>query len=1565
VSPRKAAAMSTEFSRHTGCSHTALGIAYGGAEAGMKPGIHKPRLRWLVSCFPLGLVGLGQDIRKRIALSVLPELLSKSVFTVLAALFLVLLSAQRVSAEERETVRLQLKWYHQFQFAGYYAAHHKGYYDSEGLDVVIQERQADKDQIEEVLSGEADYGVADSGLLLVRKQGKPVVLLKQIFQHSPQVFISLKASGIISPYEMADKKIMVDAATQDDSILVATLMDMLGSIDGIVEVPRSYGREIEALVSGEVDVIGGYMSNEPFTLQEKGVSANTINPQNYGIDFYGDNLFTTEEEIMNHPKRVDKMIRATLKGWEYAMDHPKEIIALILSDYTQKFTPEKLEFEAKVTELMVLPHLVPLGELNIGRLKRTAEIYQNLGMSTDDTIPEGYVYREAGAKKLLSLSPEELVWLNSHKDRDIRLAFDPNMEPLLIANPDGRVDGVMPELFRELDRLTGLRTVVKLGKWRTIIDEAKNREVDGLLACVPSLARDCQLLGTLSHHRTMPAVFARTDAPFEIHSMSDLAGKRVAKLRGVKLLEDVLESHRDDIVIVETESSLESLTSVLEGKTDVAIGLAGDNYTVIRNNLAGITPVFIDTENATAVVSGIRSDWPELASILDKALRALGEQRIKQISDKWMSIPQDPQLSILTPEEQRWLIEHPIIRVSCDPDSAPIQFLDKSGEYQGVAMDYLEQISKILGIRLELVGNDSWVEAIERLETREADLLANAVETPQRQAFARFTDPYLALPTVIFTSQDVGYVAGLDELKGKRVASVKGAAVSEFLRANYPDIELIELENIPEALSALESQDILAYVGNILVTSHYIREGGYGNLKVAGDTPFTDDVAIGVRSDWPELVGILQKAIDAIPDAHRTETYRKWVSVTYEHGFDYTRLWRVAAIAVILILVSLAFNLALKRQVGKRTAELRQANTDLSMQVMERVRAEKSSREMALFPELNPAPVLSFGPDGLLLSCNEAAQKIFGLTVGERISLALLPPCLSELDFEKCIAESQMVNHECQISENCYQFVFAGVPDPGLVHVYGSDITDRKRVENALRQSEEKYRTLFERSQDAVMTLAPPSWKFTSANQATMEMFGARDETHFTSLVSWEVSPETQPDEHPSAEKAREMIETAMREGSHFFKWTHKRVNGEEFPTTVLLSRMEWSGEPMLQATVRDITHEVQLEERLRQSHKMEAIGTLAGGIAHDFNNILGAILGYSELAMLNLPQGSDACKDLAEVMKAGHRAAELVRQILAFSRQTEQERTSTYLQLIIKEALTLLRGSLPSTIEIHENVDLHCRPVFADPTQIHQVLMNLCTNAYHAMEGDGGTLSVALQQTEVNAEYAEGYLDLSPGNYVCITVADTGQGMNEETRQRLFEPYFTTKSEGKGTGLGLAVVHGIVSGHNGVINVYGEPGEGTEFRIYLPVAQEPAATKSEVAQAPPHGAGEHILLVDDEEVLLNALNRQLERLGYRVSSFSSSEAALRSFSEDPMGFDLVITDATMPIMTGQALTKELRIIRENIPVILVTGLNNESARAKAGRAGIHTVLSKPVNLCELGEAVHSVMNEPGECRTT
>ena len=368
----------------------------------------------------------------------------------------------------------------------------------------------------------------------------------------------------------------------------------------------------------------------------------------------------------------------------------------------------------------------------------------------------------------------------------------------------------------------------------------------------------------------------------------------------------------------------------------------------------------------------------------------------------------------------------------------------------------------------------------------------------------------------------------------------------------------------------------------------------------------------------------------------------------------------------------------------------------------------------------------------------------------------------------------------------------------------------------------------------------------------------------------------------------------------------------------------------------------------------MEAIGSLAAGISHDFNNILSAILGYTELAIMDVPTGTALQNDLDNVLKAGRRAADLVKQILAFSRRDEEEMAPMQLSSVVKEALKLLRSSIPPHIAIVQNISNDPVSVNADPTQIHQLIMNLCTNAYHAMmSSQAGTLEVSLSLERIVTPGTH-----ETGKHVKLTVSDTGCGMPPEVRARIFEPYFTTKQKGVGTGLGLSIVHTIVKKHNGDIQVDSAPGRGTTFEIRFPVIQQGKDHNSQVVQQLPTGS-ESILIVDDEIDIAGIWQQMLSRQGYHVESKNDPHEALNAFRQHPDRYDLVITDLAMPGMTGEILSDELSGIRPEIPVILCTGYFEEM-RNKPLCPAIKEYLTKPVNLVTLAETVRKVIDRSG-----
>jgi signal transduction histidine kinase/ActR/RegA family two-component response regulator len=381
-------------------------------------------------------------------------------------------------------------------------------------------------------------------------------------------------------------------------------------------------------------------------------------------------------------------------------------------------------------------------------------------------------------------------------------------------------------------------------------------------------------------------------------------------------------------------------------------------------------------------------------------------------------------------------------------------------------------------------------------------------------------------------------------------------------------------------------------------------------------------------------------------------------------------------------------------------------------------------------------------------------------------------------------------------------------------------------------------------------------------------------------------------------------------------------------------------------------------ERQLQQVLKIQAIGTLAGGIAHDFNNILFPIVGYTELTMDEVPDDSVAHNNLEEVLKAAHRAKDLVQQILTFSRQSGLERKPVKVHLIIKEALKLLRASIPASIEIINKIDDDCHPVMGDATQIHQVIMNLCTNAYQAMQDKGGTLEVNLSEVDVGYEETVKKIGMQPGKHLQLLVRDEGCGMDAIVLDRIFEPYYTTKEQGKGTGLGLSVIHGIVKNHRGDISVTSSPGKGTTFKVYLPITEDAdIVTELEPSNGAAKG-NERILLIDDEEQIVSMEQQMLENLGYEVTARTDSTKALKEFSEQPQNFDLVITDMTMPQMTGDELAQKLLDIKPDIPVILCTGFNEDITEEKALAMGIQKFVMKPVIKNDLATTIRTVLDQ-------
>ena len=633
--------------------------------------------------------------------------------------------------------------------------------------------------------------------------------------------------------------------------------------------------------------------------------------------------------------------------------------------------------------------------------------------------------------------------------------------------------------------------------------------------------------------------------------------------------------------------------------------------------------------------------------------------------------------------------------------------------------------------------------------------------------------------------------------------------------------------------------------------------------------------------------------------------------------------------------------------------------------ITERKQAEEALREsehkLSTHLQNTSVGAISWDMDYKIVEWNPAAETIFGYTKEEALgkhSVGLLLPeglrGFVEGIFQDLLSGkggSRNINENItkdgrRIICDWYNTVLKDADGKVIgMTALVNDITERMQTEEALQKSEKQYRTLFEKINDAIFIVEKDTGRYLDANKAAVELTG-RTLEELKQLTVHDITPEG---------ADQRLLTIAEADGiKELGAVTYSRPDNTH--RIAMLSSVPL-GDNAVIGIARDITHDLEVERQLRQSQKMESIGTLAGGIAHDFNNILSPIIGYSEIILMDTPEDSPDREGLNQIYTSALRARSLVKQILTFARQGSGELMLMKMQPIVKEALKLIRSSIPTTIEIIQDINPDCGVIKADPTQIHQIVMNLTTNAYHAMEETGGELKVSLKQIKLG-EYDIINSDMIPGVYVCLTVADTGVGMDKSLTDKIFDPFFTTKAIGKGTGMGLSVVHGIVTAMGGAINVYSEPGKGTEFHVYLPVEKTFSEEQATTSKAQIQGGTEQILLVDDEEAILSMEKRMLERLGYKVTSRTSSLEVLEAFRASPDKFDLVITDMAMPNMPGDKLSVELTKIRPDIPILLCTGFSETMSEEKAASLGIKGFILKPIVMKDLDQKIREVLDK-------
>jgi len=785
-------------------------------------------------------------------------------------------------------------------------------------------------------------------------------------------------------------------------------------------------------------------------------------------------------------------------------------------------------------------------------------------------------------------------------------------------------------------------------------------------------------------------------------------------------------------------------------------------------------------------------------------------------------------LKTLTGEERAWLRDHPVITVVQDPGWPPVEFADDKGEPSGMSNDYLDLVEQRLGRTFTHIKKLSWSEAYPRLQRGEIDMTTSVAVTPERTRFWAFTKPYMTIPIVIAAQMDVTYIADIRELSGKKVAVVRGYAIEDWLRRDFPEIPLVLVPTTLDGLKKLQRGEVFAYIDNLLVIGYYQAKMKVSTIKIAGQTPYVNAQCMAVRKDWPELASILQKALDSISEEERAEIYKKWLPIRYEHGFDYTRLWQMAAVFAAILLV-------------------------LAVWIWRLVR----------------------------------------------------------------------------------------------------EIESRKRAERALTESEERYRTVVEESFAGVYVVQDGRFAYANRNAASSTGYEPEE------LVGRDAYSMVHPDDVERIKASSQQ----MLEGKDLSPYEFRIVTKDGQTRWVIetVRSISFMGRKAVLGNAIDITErkeaeaeKLKLEARLIQAQKMEAVGLLAGGLAHDFNNMLGVILGYTEMIKDDLPPDDPLRNDISQIEEAAIHSRNMTQQLLAFSRK----------QIISPELLDMneaLRTRMKTISRlIGEDIELIFRPgkdlcrVRMDPSQVDQILFNLAGNARDAMP-QGGTLIV--ETADITLDEATGVLpaDRMPGRYAQLSISDNGTGMPREILDQIFDPFFTTKELGRGTGLGLATVYGIVRQNNGFITVYSEPGHGTTFKVYLPWSAEEGAPRPKPPETLPAAAAGTILLVEDEPMLMDVTTRMLEVIGYRVLAAATPGEALALIGGDDADIRMMLTDVVMPEMSGRELMEKAIALRPGLKVLFMSGYtSNVIAHHGVLDEGVHFI-QKPFRKDDLARKIAEV----------
>ncbi len=896
----------------------------------------------------------------------------------------------------------------------------------------------------------------------------------------------------------------------------------------------------------------------------------------------------------------------------------------------------------------------------------------------------------------------------------------------------------------------------------------------------------------------------------------------------------------------------------------------------------------------------------------------------------------------LSKEEREWLSKHNgKIRLAHDPNARPIDYLDENGEFKGLAADYVRLIEKRLNFKFDILKIKTWDEVVSRAKNREVDVLCTFTKNKDREKWMLFTEPYIIIKTVILTRNDFRGNLSLDNMKDKVVTFTKGWVIDDYLAKDYSKINKLPAVDADAAMNNLLTEKADVWITALTVASIKIEEQRVTNLRIAGETDLSFRLAFASRKDWPVLNSILKKGLAQISEKERNDIFNRWIYIRQQSVFQSKIFWiivfSITGVSLLLILTVFFWNKTLKRIVDEKTEEL-----------------EKERSLFRTIVDRLPIMITRYDPNANLLFLNSEFERKTGWNTKEIQDIDIMEKVYPDPEIRQKVFEYMQKAstewREFSITSKTGQIIeseWSNIRlDDGTQVGIGIDISERKKAEEALRISHKRFLTVLDSIDATIYVSDMDTYEILFMNNFMINSFG-RD------LIGEKCWQAFRGETRPCSVCTNDKLVDENGNPKDVFIWQDQNpITGRWYINHD--RAIEWTDGRLVRLQIAtDITELKEMEKKYQQAQKMESIGQLAGGIAHDFNNILFPIMGFAQLSQDALPDDHPVQDNLSDILIGAKRASDLVKRILLFSRQKENKLKPATMQPIIRESYKLLRASIPANIEMMLDLYDGNDFVLCNDSELHEIILNLCTNAYHAIVEDYGKIILGLKKQTPPSK-----LNLAPGEYLCLSVKDTGVGIPAKIKNKIFEPYTTTKDIGKGSGLGLAVVYGIVQNHKGGIHVESDTENGTVFSIFFPITDQLETPKTEHdKKGEVYRGNEHILFVDDEESIVKLNVRVLEKAGYTVTAKTDSQEAFGFFKSHPDIIDLVITDMSMPGMVGSELSRKILEIKPDIPIIICSGYNEKLDQIESNDLKELTYLDKPLSVENLLKVVRQILD--------